>query len=247
MKCTPFLFALAIVISMPCCEKTSTESSGTMNGSRDSADNYAELMELPEAEKMMGVWVNNPDLLDHLEVEPPRILVEKVSDELFKLRVQYVYTASTDIYAKDSRYVPGRGQSSVTELVNRKGDRKVRYFTCDVRHGPMGWGRTPDLVKWNWEKPIESGDDVDIYKGRVVTAENYGINSEGTASSISEVLIRGTEDYLKAVAEYPEVAKTEAEIKMETDREFEEEKAKLNDKKKLDDKLRQHFENFYGK
>ncbi len=79
-----------------------------------------------------------------------------------------------------------------------------------MSNDPIHWGRHPEKVEWNWEKPEQTGDNLKIYEPggarEWATAEDFKINAEGTASANPEILIRGTPDFLKAVEKHPKLA-----------------------------------------
>jgi hypothetical protein len=112
----------------------------------------------------------------------------------------------------------------VTKLLDKKGAKKVRYFECQVRYGPMNRGTNPDKIKWNWEKPKESGDDMETYTSsgpyRWATAETLKINPEGTASTKPDILVRGTPDYLKAAEKHPKIAVSDEQRRKEESEHF---------------------------
>ncbi len=80
----------------------------------------------------------------------------------------YFVTAKSDLYwLSVLELVYGERRTlayAVTKLLDRKGTGKIQYFHCQVRHEPMNWGRAPQKIEWNWEKPLESGDSIEVYK-----------------------------------------------------------------------------------
>lgn len=176
-----------------------------------------ELMKLPDSPRMMDLWLNNgPQQFptDGFDVEPAKISVKRVSKDLFEVSGLYQATAKTDLYSfsvptlvnEDGKTV----SYMVTELLDKKGTKKVRTFTCQVRYGPMNYGRTPEKVIWNWENPKKGGDDITQYDmggpSRWATADHLKITADGKASTRPDILVRGSADFQTAVAKHPQLA-----------------------------------------
>ncbi len=218
MKTTLFLLFTSAWL-LTACNKSGSGTSSSDSGQAGShtGSDLDELMKLPDAEKKMDLWVYSKTQTisdEAFEIASPQVVVKRINKDLFEVRAVYSATATSDLY---SAHIPepvsaeGKAMSyTVTELLARKGTKKARFFQCQVRYGPMNWGREPEKVQWNWENPKESGDDMKIYElggpRGWATAEAFGINAEGTASTNPEILIRGTPDYLKTVEKHPQLA-----------------------------------------
>lgn len=231
---TTLLLIVASGFLLAACNKSETSPSSASPGQPEnkSADALDELMELADSPSMMKHWVYSKTQqypADAFDLEPPKVTVKRPSKDLFEVHVEYTATAKTDLYLLPvPELVTEEGktkQYSVTKLLDRKGTKKVRYFECQVRFGPMNWGRHPDKIKWNWEKPKESGDNMDHYgvggsSFYFSTAEKFKINPEGTASADPKILIRGTLDYLKAVEKHPQLAVDDEQRRKEESEHF---------------------------
>jgi hypothetical protein len=224
---------LASGFLLTACNKPATSQSSDSSGQPEShaADDFEALTNLPDSTSMMKLWVysktqNIP--AEAFDVEPPKVTVKRSSKDLFEVRAEYVATAKSDLYALQVPVLVSEDGKTmaytVTELLDRKGAKKVRVFECQVRYGPMNWGRHPDKIKWNWEKPKESGDNMEVYgmggPYRWATAETFKINAEGTASSNPEILIRGTPDYFKALEKHPKLATNDEQRRKEESEKF---------------------------
>ena len=220
MKST-FLLLLTSGLLLTACNKSATAKSSANSGQpeKHAESDLDELMKLPDSAKMLDLWVypKTPTLSEGaFELSPPKVSVKRVSKDFFEVCAESVAIAKSDLYALPvPEPVSEEGKTMaymVTERLLRKGDKKVRGFQCQVRYGPMNWGRHPEKVQWNWEKPAQTGDDLKIYEPggarEWATAENFKINAEGTASSNPEILIRGTPEFLKAVGKHPQLAIT---------------------------------------
>jgi N6-adenosine-specific RNA methylase IME4 len=216
---TKLLLLIAPTLLLSSCDKSAVgqTSKDDPQATATSTGDLEELMKLPDSSRMMNLWVNHKGQeipTDAFDVEPPKVTVKKLSKDLFEVSAIYEATAKTDLY---SFPVPtlidenGKIMSyMVTRLLDRKGTKKIRTFQCQVRYGPKNWGRNPQKVMWNWEKPMEGGDKMEIYKmggsREWATAETLNINPDGKSSSNPEILILDTPDYLKAVEKHPKLA-----------------------------------------
>ena len=218
MKSTLFLL-LASGLLLTACNKSGTGKSSTSSGQEEnhSASDLDELMKLPDSAKMLDLWAypKTPTLSgEAFEVSSPKVSAKRVSKDLFEVRAETAVTAKSDLYSLSVPLPVLEGGKTmaytVTERLLRKSEKKLRCFQCQVRYGPMNWGRNPEKVQWNWEKPEQTGDDLKIYEpggaSEWASAETLKINAEGTASSNPEILIRGTPDFLKAVEKHPKLA-----------------------------------------
>ena len=189
-----------------------------------------ELMKLPDSQRMMDLWLNGPQQFptDVFDVEPAKISVKRVSKDLFEVSGLYQATAKTDLYSfsvptlvnEDGKTV----SYMVTELLDKKGTKKVRTSTCQVRYGPTNYGRTPEKVMWNWENPKKGGDDITSYDmggpPQWATADRLKITADGKASNRPDILIRGTADYQSAVAKHPQLAVSDEQRRKEESEAF---------------------------
>jgi len=208
-------FALFLV-SLPACEKADLRQVGQSV----SSDAMEELRKLPDAERQLKSFVNSgADRFptDVFDMDPPKVEVDRHDGSRFDLRVEHSGTAKASIYSTPPpEFVEVDGKLvgiTVVEILVPKGTRKTRKKHVSVIHGPMGWGKEPNRIQWNWKLVEESGDDMERYDARGprigwATAEQLKINLEETASSLPEVLIKGTPDYLKAVQKHPKLATT---------------------------------------
>lgn len=212
---TTLLLIFAFGFLLAACNKSATSPSSSSPGQPENLaiGDLDELMELPDSASMMKLWVYSKTQqypAEAFDVAPPQITVKRVSEDLFEVRAVYEATAKTDLYSFTvPKLVDEGGKTTaymVTELLDRKGAKKNQYFDCQVRYGPMKRGKNPNKVKWNWEKPNETGDDMEKYQMGWATAETLKINPEGTASSKPDILVRGTPDYLKTAEKHPKIA-----------------------------------------
>lgn len=216
LRVTP---ALLLSLLLTSCDKPAAgiASSDASQTEAASTDDLAELMKLPDSPRMMNLWVYQGSQeipTDAFEVAPAKVTVKKNSKDLFVVSAVYEATAKTDLYYFCVPTVindDGKLMSyMVTRLLDPKGTKKVRTFRCQVRYGPMNWGRTPQKVMWNWEKPEKGGDDMKTYDmggpPDWATAESLKINPDGKSSANPEILILGTPDYHKAVEKHPQLA-----------------------------------------
>ena len=201
-----------------------------------------QLMKLPEAKRMMDIWVFNHigDFPEEVfDLAPPDIVVNKPNKDLFEVTATFSGTIKTDTYRNPVPSVVYDEEKKankpfiITEKLDSKGTRKQMIQKFQVRYGPMKWGRHPDKVIWNWEKPQTSDKEIEEYKMgggpyQWRTAEHFKINGEGTASSDPYIAIRGTPDYNAALAKFPSLAKKEAEA--EAGRKRQEAERILNEK-----------------
>ena len=220
MKPTLFLL-LASGLLLTSCNKSATGKSSTSPNQSEnhSPSDLDDLMKLPNSAKMMEIWIYPKSPIvsgEAFEVSPPKVTAKRVSKELFEVHAETAVTAKSDLYSLPVPKPVSEGGKimayTVTELLLQKGAKKLRCFQCQVRYGPINWGRNPEKVQWNWEKPEQTGDDLKIYEpggtSEWATAETLKINAEGTASTNREILIRGTPDYFKAVEKHPQLAIT---------------------------------------
>lgn len=258
MKHTLFLL-LASGLALTACKKavTAGSSTGSAQPVSQSGGDLAELKKTPDAAKMLESWVYSKRRCfaeEAFEIAAPKVVVKRADNDRFEVYAEYTATAKSDLYSVPlpSLVTEDNGATvpySVIELLERKGTKKVRYFHCLVRHGPMNSGRNPEKIMWNWEKPEETGDAMQIYEPggflAWATAEAYKINSEGTASSNPRVLIRGTPHYQKSVVKHPRLAETDADRAKERDQMGDEYMKLLKDKQQLDrellEQLKKHF------
>jgi len=180
-------------------------------------DAMADLKKLPNADKHLEIFVNgnaDPFPQDVFEMDPSKLEVEKAGNDRFDLRMEHSGLAKSAIYSTlpaEFVEVEGRTKSvTVVELLVPKGARKTRKSHVSVIHGPMGWGKDPTRIDWNWRSVEEAGDDMSKFDARGprigwATAEQLKINSEGTASALTEVLIKGTPDFEKAATANPKL------------------------------------------
>jgi hypothetical protein len=201
-----------------------------------------ELMKLPDAKKMFDLWVFNHigDFPEEVfDLATPEIFVNKPNRDLFEVTATFSGTIKTDTYRNPVPSVVYDEEKKankpfiITEKLDSKGTRKQMIQKFQVRYGPMKWGRHPDKVIWNWEKPQTSDKEIEEYKMgggpyQWRTAEHFKINAEGTASSDPYIVIRGTPDYDAALARFPNLAKKEAEA--DARRKRQEEERILNEK-----------------
>jgi hypothetical protein len=226
---TTLLLIVASGFLLAACDKSATSPSSVSSGQPENhaTGDFDDLMELADSASMMKAWVYSKTQTfpaEAFDVAPPKITVKRVSKDLFDVRAVYEATAKTDLYSFTvPKLVDEGGKTTaymVTELLDRKGAKKIQHFDCQVRYGPMNRGRTPDKVKWNWEKPNESGDDMEKYQMGWATAETLKINPEGTASSKPDILVRGTPDYLKAAEKHPKIAVSDDQRRKEESEHF---------------------------
>jgi hypothetical protein len=192
-------------------------------------------MKLPEAKRMMDIWVFNHigDFPEEVfDLATPDIFVNKPNKDLFEVVATFSGTIKTDTYRNPVPSVVYDEEKKankpfiITEKLDSKGTRKQMIRKFQVRYGPMKWGRHPDKVIWNWEKPQTSDKEIEEYKMggpyQWATAERFKINGDGTASSDPYIAIRGTPGYTAALARFPGLAKEEAEVQAKRKRQEEE-------------------------
>lgn len=211
--------ALLLSLLLTSCDKPTAGKTSPDESQTEAAPtgDLEELMTLPDSSRMMDLWVYNKSQnipTEAFDVAPTRVTVKKLSKDLFQVSAAYEATAKTDLYSysvptlifEDGKTVP----YMVTRLLDKKGTKKVRTFNFQVRYGPMNWGREPQKIKWNWEKPQEGGDDMTSYDmggpSRWASAESLKIGPDGKSSAKPEILILDTPDYAKAVEKHPKLA-----------------------------------------
>lgn len=166
-----------------------------------------EVKKLPEAEKRLAIWVASnadPFPTDVFEMDPQKVQVVKTSKDRFDIHVEDSGVAKTAIYETPPPVsVEDQGQThhvTVAKLLVPKGTRKTRRSQVSIIHGPMGWGREPSRIEWNWRPAGESGDDMAGYDARGprigwATAEQLKVSPDGSSSSNPAVLIRGSAEF----------------------------------------------------
>jgi len=244
------LFLTVLVCTSPSCKSKTPPSQppeNTSGGQSDTSEakdpaqparpgnHLEEIMKLPEAKRKMDIWV-----FDHIgdfpeevfDLVPPEIVVNKPNKDLFEVTATFSGTIKTDTYRNPVPSVVYDEEKKtnkpfiITEKLDSKGTRKQMIQKFQVRYGPMNWGRHPDKVIWNWEKPQTSDKEIEEYKMggpyQWATAERFKINGDGTASSDPYIAIRGTPGYTAALARFPSLAKEEAEAQARRKRQEEE-------------------------
>jgi len=209
------LLALFFIPFAGACKKTNRPLAS--QSSHSSA--LEEFRKLPDAEKKLMSFVDanaDPFPTDVFDVEAPKIEVTRIDGSRFDLNVEHRGTTKLAIYSTPpAEIMELDGKSThvtVAELLVAKGSTKVRKRRTSVVYGPMGWGKDPERIQWNWKQTEESGDDLQKYDARGprigwATAEQLKINIEGTSSTLPEVLIKGTPKYLRAVEQNPKLAR----------------------------------------
>lgn len=249
MKTVIHSLILTTGLLVSACDKPSTTENPS---SHEGVGNvFEELRKTPNFERHAEIFLSSDSWRferNTYKSEEPKISVKTLGKGHFRFHVECGYIAQDDIYKITMTDGGKSGFAKVLDLVSRKGTRIVTYSDFEVRHGPMNWGRFPDRIEWNWgEKLKKSGVDLFEYREDICsTAESLEINEDGTASALPDYYIRGTADYDRALKQYPEIARSEAERIEALDQLGREQLEMMKDKKKLDEELREHFKSFYG-